>query len=141
MAKAKKSETSKPAAKAEKAAPAAASKAKKPAPGKKPATHPSGHPMIDTSFAASAAAKMLAAGSNKSAPTPNASATKPESAMFKNLKAGLNKPSSSAMSNLLEKSHGPQTTKSHTGFNKQVGHNQTYGADVTRSGVPRRTPG
>ena len=27
------------------------------------------------------------------------------------------------------------------GGGKQVGHNQTFGADVTRSGVPRRTAG
>ena len=57
------------------------------------------------------------------------------------MKAGLNRPHSTTMTNLLEKSHGPQTTKSHQGFNKQIGRNQTFGADATRTGVPRRTPG
>jgi hypothetical protein len=52
----------------------------------------------------------------------------------------LNKPHSTTVSNLLEKSHGPEPTKMHPHL-KQVGKNQTFGADVTRSGVPRRTPG
>lgn len=90
---------------------------------------------IDTSLAAEAAAKLLAAKFNKSAGT-----EKPESAMFRQMKEGLNKPHSTAMSNLLEKAQGPQPIKSHPQL-KQVGHNQTYGADVTRTGVPRRTPG
>ena len=139
MAKAKKSETSKAETKAEKPAPPA--KAKKAPAAKKQTAAGGGQPMIDTSLAASNAARLLAGGFNKSATTGNSSGNKSESAMFKNLKAGLNKPSSTAMSNLLDKSHGPEPTKSHAGFNKQVGHNQTYGADVTRSGVPRRTPG
>jgi hypothetical protein len=139
MAKAKKSETKKAEVKAEKPAPAA--KAKKAPAAKKHAAPAAGQPMIDTSLAAANAAKLLAGGFNKPASSTNPSGNKTESAMFKNLKAGLNKPSSAAMSNLLDKSHGPEPTKSHTGFNKQVGHNQTYGADVNRSGVPRRTPG
>lgn len=129
MAKAKKSES----ASAPKKAPARKSAAKKPA-------APAGAPLIDTNLAAEAAAKMLVAGLNKPAAN-QPDAPKQESAMFKQLKAGLNKPAGSAMSNLLEKSHGPDLTKSHQAFNKQVGHNQTFGADVTRSGVPRRTPG
>ena len=60
--------------------------------------------------------------------------------MFKQLKSGLNKPST-AMSNLLDKTHGPSPHKAPNAFNKQVGHNQTSGADPTRSGVPRRTNG
>jgi hypothetical protein len=116
-----------------------AAKAKKP-------TKPTGAaatntPMIDTSRAAHSAAAMLVAGLKKSGPANQSNAPKQESAMFKQLKAGLNKPHSTTMSNLLDKSQGPEQTKSHQAFNKQVGHNQTFGADVTRSGVPRRTPG
>ena len=82
---------------------------------------------------------MLIARSNR--PTSlSSNAPKPESAMFKQMKADLNKPDATAMSNLLEKSHGPEPTKNHPQL-KQVGHNQTFGADVTRTGVPRRTPG
>jgi hypothetical protein len=99
-----------------------------------------GAPMIDTSFAAEAAAKMLAAGFNRPAAA-GTNAQKPqESAMFKQLKAGLNKTHSTAISNILDKSHGPEPAKSHPSM-KQIGQNQTFGADVTRSGVPRRTPG
>jgi hypothetical protein len=98
--------------------------------------------MIDTSLVAQNAAAMLAAGLKKSdAPANQQNAPRSESAMFKQLKAGLNKPHSTTMSNLLDKSQGPNLTQSHQAFNKQVGRNQTHGADITRSGVPRRTPG
>jgi hypothetical protein len=109
----------------------------------KPAAPTPAAPLIDTSLAAQAAAQMLAAGLNKGTSTASTAGDSParqESAMFKQLKAGLNKPHSTTMSNLLEKSHGPEPTKSHPML-KQVGRNQTYGADLTRSGVPRRTPG
>ena len=129
----KKSETkSGGGAEAKKAAP-------KKAHAKKPHAEPSGSPMINTSLAAENAARMLMGGLNRPAGK-NAGAPRQESAMFKQLKAGLNKPHSTTMSNLLNKSQGPETTRSHQQF-KQVGHNQTFGADVTRSGVPRRTPG
>ena len=152
MAKAKKTETKKesapkkPAAAAattkkaaapkEPAAPAAPNPVAKKA-AAKPAPAPAS-PLIDTSLAASDAARMLTAGLKKPAA---GNAPKPqESAMFKQLKAGLNKPHSATMSNLLEKSQGPEPTKTHP-QQKQVGQNQTFSADVTRSGVPRRTPG
>jgi hypothetical protein len=32
-------------------------------------------------------------------------------------------------------------TKQNYGGGQQVGHNQTFGSDVNRAGVPRRTPG
>lgn len=110
---------------------------KKKAAAKKPAAKPAAGsiPGIDTSLAAETAAKMLAAKFNKSVGT-----AKPESAMFRQMKEGLNKPHSAAMSNVLDKAQGPEPIKSHPQF-KQVGHNQTHGADVTRTGVPRRTPG
>jgi len=66
---------------------------------------------------------------------------KKESAAFKQLKAGLNKPAAGALGGAFgiagqqKKSHLP-----HAG-GKQVGRNQTFGADVNRAGVPRRTGG
>ena len=95
---------------------------------------------IDTSVAANVAAAMIA---GKVAPSSaNASsAPKKESAAFKQLKAGLNKPSAGALGgvfgnvNQQKKSHLPH------GGGKQVGHNQTFGSDAARTGVPRRTPG
>src|SRR3954467_12578183 len=141
MAKAKKSEKSeeksetKPAAK--KAAPAAKKKSA-PASG---ASH--GTPAVDTNLAAQAAARMLAAGAHsKPAQQSGQPQQKNESSLFKQMKAGLNKPASSAMGGLLDKSGGPLQNKPNKPFGgKQVGHNQTFGADVTRSGVPRRTSG
>ena len=62
--------------------------ATKKAPAKKPA--PAGSPLIDTNLAAENAAKMLVAGFSMSAK--GSGAPRQESAMFKQLKAGLNKP-------------------------------------------------
>jgi hypothetical protein len=96
---------------------------------------------IDTSVAANVAAAMIA---GKVAPSSSANASsvpKKESAAFKQLKAGLNKPSAGALGgvfgnvNQQKKSHLPH------GGGKQVGHNQTFGSDAARTGVPRRTPG
>ncbi|HVT90304.1 MAG TPA: hypothetical protein VHD56_15740 [Tepidisphaeraceae bacterium] len=129
MAKAKKSETKSESA--PKKAPA--KKSAKPA-----AKAPAGMPMVDTDLAAQSAARMLMARKNSS--SGNSAAPSPESAMFKQLKAGLNKPHAATMSNVLEKSQGPESSKDHSFF-KQTGQNQTYNADVTRSGVPRRNPG
>jgi hypothetical protein len=104
-------------------------------------TAPSATPLIDTSLAAQNAARMLAAGVSGKPTTPLAKAPlRQESSLFKQLKSGLNKPSSTAMNNLLDKTHGPSPHKT-PAFQKQVGHNQTSGGDVTRSGVPRRTNG
>ena len=85
---------------------------------------------------------MLAAGAHAKQSQPSQQPQKSESSMFKQMKAGLNKPASSAMGGLLDKSGGPLQKKPNQPFGgKQVGHNQTFGADVTRSGVPRRTSG
>jgi len=131
MAKASKSTKSEtPAPKKKAAAPKKAAATSKPA--------PPGIPGIDTSFAAETAARMLAAKFGKSP-----ASTQPlqqESAMFRQMKAGLNKPHAATVSNLLDKAQGPEQVKGHPQM-KQVGQNQTFGADVTRSGVPRRTPG
>ncbi len=146
MAKAKKSEKSeKPAAKAETAESKPAAK-KSAAPAKKKSTTTTtasqGTPLVDTNLAAQTAARMLAAGAHAKQPQQGQQATKSESSIFKQLKAGLNKPAASTMGGLLDKSSGPLQKKPNQPFGgKQVGHNQTYGADVTRSGVPRRTSG
>lgn len=97
-------------------------------------------PLIDTSAAANAAAAMVG---GKIAPSSGnqPAGQKKESAAFKQLKAGLNKPSAGALGgvfgnvNQQKKSHLPH------GGGKQVGHNQTFGSDAARTGVPRRTPG
>ncbi len=111
-------------------------------PATKAASTAAGFPSIDTSLAAENAAKQLVAGLGKKNAA-EGSGSKPESSMFKQLKSGLNKPS--GMSNMLDKTHGPASNshKSNQPFggNKQVGHNQTFGADVNRTGVPRRTGG
>jgi hypothetical protein len=125
-------------AKANKSEPAAKKKSAPKAPAKSKPAFPPGTPLIDTSLAAASAARMLTAGLNKPAGAKNP--PQQESAMFKQLKAGLSKTHSTTMSNLLDKSQGPELTRSHP-QSKQIGHNQTFNADVTRSGVPRRTPG
>ena len=130
----------KPAAAAPAAAPA--KKAAAPAaPAKKStaAAATAGAPLIDTSLAANAAAAIVG---SKLAGNANAQAgNKKESGAFKQLKAGLNKPANSSLGGAF--SVPQQSKKSPTTFggSKQVGHNQTFGADVNRAGVPRRTPG
>jgi hypothetical protein len=145
MAKAKKSEKSETKSEAKsaakKAAPKPAAKKNAAAP-----TGPADAPMVDTNLAAQAAARMLAAGVHAKPAQQKPEASQPqaknESALFKQLKAGLNKPAASTMGGLLDKSGGPIQKKPNQPFGgKQVGHNQTFGADVTRSGVPRRTSG
>jgi hypothetical protein len=133
MAKAKKSESSK--ASAAKKAPA------RKAPAKKSAA-PAGQPLVDTGLAAQNAAKLLAAG----LPRKSGDSTTPaktESSVFKNLKQGLAKPHLTGLDSVLDKSGPTDTKRSNLPFGggKQVGHNQTFGADVNRAGVPRRTPG
>jgi hypothetical protein len=80
--------------------------------------------------------KASATAGNKSQPQ------KKESSAFKQMKAGLNKPASGALGGAF--GVGGQQQKKTTqnyGGGKQVGHNQTFGSDVNRAGVPRRTPG
>jgi hypothetical protein len=63
--------------------------------------------------------------------------------MFKQLKQGLSRSHLTGMADVLEKSALPGNKKPNlpSRRNEQVGHNQTFGADVNRAGVPRRTPG
>lgn len=102
----------------------------------------SGGVFVDTNLAAQSAARLLAARVSTKSVSAEAPA-RPESAMFRHLKDGLAKPASQTISNLLDKHGGPEQKKSSTPFGAgpQVGRNQTFGADVNRSGVPRRTGG
>ena len=139
MAKAKKSTpaSDSPAAPAPKKA---AAKAKKPA-----AAAPAQSPMVDTPLAARAAAKQLVAGLT---PPPAVPASGKESASFKQFKQSLNNPTGGGLEGVLDKSALPGSRKSNAPFagpkslgGGAGGRNQTFGADVNRSGVPRRTSG
>jgi hypothetical protein len=130
MAKAKKSEsTTAPAGSKKKTA------KEKPAGGEQ-------SPMIDTGLAAESAAKRVAAGMTVATSSTTAGPAH-ESASFKNLKDSLNKPASAGLAGILDKTAGPGQKKPNLPFQsgKHVGRNQVFGADVNRSGVPRRTGG
>src|SRR5438477_1319402 len=126
--------TSKPAAEkpASKSSSGAAAK-------KKPARSAGGAPAIDTGLAANAAAAFVG---NRLSANRGGAGTKPESSAFKQLKENLNKPHVQGLNNVLDNSS--QVKKSNlpnTHGGKQVAQHQTYNADVTRSGVPRRNAG
>jgi len=104
----------------------------------KPATKSGTPSVIDTNAAANAAAALVGA---KVAPATGSTPPKKESAAFKQLKAGLNKPSAAALGGAFTPPNKQKKSNLPFGGGKQVGHNQTFGADVTRSGVPRRTAG
>ena len=93
-------------------------------------------PLIDTNLAANAAAAFV--GNKLSRNNPGGA--KHESAGFKNLKQKLAKPSQ-GLANILDTTNQNKKANVPFGGGKQVAHNQTFGADVNRSGVPRRTPG
>jgi hypothetical protein len=163
MAKAKKQEKDKgdgePAEGAKKAgraksAPKGASKqpSKSAAPG-----GASGVPLIDTDLAASTAAKMLvsraASGAQRATSGAAASAAssspseaeepgeKRETSTFKQLKQNLTKPQGGGLGSVLGGPVAGKKGNTPIGGNQQVARNQTFGADVNRSGVPRRTGG
>lgn len=119
-----------------KAAPAKAASAKAPSKPKKPAK-PAPPPLIDTSLAAQAAAKMVANRDLLS----QAAGEKRESGSFKQLKEQLLKPSTQGPGGILQPKDAQKRFNPITGGRNQVGHNQTFGADVNRTGVPRRTGG
>jgi hypothetical protein len=128
MAKAKKTETA-----------AAGSTKKKSV---KPKTSEStGAPMVDTNLAAQAAARRVVAGLGPAGAA--SGAVLPQSASFKHLKETLNNPNGGGLAGLLDKTTGSDQKKSNLPFmgGKQTGRNQTFGADVNRTGVPRRTGG
>lgn len=123
--------------------------AKKPAPKKETRSKQSGGageplvPSIDTNLAAASAAAMIAqravdpaTGQQLTRPQPEA---KKESAAFRQLKQGLAKPPS--LGGALGAMPGQKKSNAPFAGGNQVGRNQTFGADVNRSGVPRRTGG
>lgn len=124
---------------------------KKKAPAKPAAGQPSaaGVPLIDTSLAAAAAANMVMnramlgnAGASEAAPSHEPAGEKRESSAFKQLKQNLNKPSLGGTGGILgQPPGGKKGNLPFGGGHRQVGRNQTFGADATRSGVPRRTSG
>jgi hypothetical protein len=130
MAKAKKEKAEPAPAQPKPAASKTAAKAKKPS---KPAAAP---PLIDTSLAAQAAAKMVA---NRDLLTQGAG-EKRQSGSFKQLKEQLLKPTTQGPGGILQPKDSQKKFNPILGRN-QVGHNQTFGADVNRTGVPRRTGG
>lgn len=138
MAKARKSENTAGAA-------PSASARKKPAAPKpaKPAVPPAG-PLIDTSLAAENAARMLTARAAGALPAEEGEGDKKETALFKNLKENVAKPHASSVDSLLNSTASSASKKSAQPFisgGKQVGQNQTFGADVSRRNLPRRTGG
>src|SRR5262245_57348760 len=131
MAKAKKSESS---------APKKSAKEPKSTPSKSRSRSSSGTAtdgFVDTNLAAQAAARMLLAKKSD-----QGDSKKSSGGLIDQLKADLNKHPSTSVAGVLDKTAPPGTKKSHLPFGgKQVAHNQTFSGDVTRSGVPRRTPG
>jgi hypothetical protein len=108
----------------------------------KPAANPmpggaAGAPAIDSDAAAAAAAAIV--GRKLAPPLPDGT----ESSSFRNLKDSLIKPHSQTIGGLLDKFSSGSSKKSGQPFmgGKQVGHNQTFGADANRKNIPRRTGG
>ena len=127
-------ETTKPA---KKSAPKIGSKSKAP----KPVAAPEA-PMVDTQLAAQNAARMLSAKAAGYTPT-QAGGDRKETSAFKQLKQSMTNPHATGMGGLLDSTASAASRKSAVPFRggKQVGHNQTFGADVSRNSVPRRTGG
>jgi hypothetical protein len=133
MAKAKKELTA--------ATPAAAKKApaRKPPKASAKSASPAGVPLIDTSLAASTAAKLVARKDEVAAAS-NAP-QQGESAAFRQMKENLHKPVGQSTHSFLQ---NPSQNKKFNALptgRKEQSRNQTFGADVNRSGVPRRTGG
>lgn len=135
--------TPRKSAPAKKAAPKAArTTTKKGAAATSASAAASSEPMIDTGFAAQAAARMLLARSAGKAVSATKSAE--ESAGFKHLKEEAGKPHQQVMDALLNKTAPSSAKRSNQpipGGRNQTGHNQTFGADVNRANLPRRTGG
>ncbi len=146
MAKAKKSDASadgaaKPAAKTtRKKAPAKATKSPKATrTAKKTSASAGSLPPIDTSLAAQSAAQMLLA---RATGRTLAASPATESPTFKSLKEQIAKPKG-ALNNLLQSTSGKGAPLNSplSQARGSAGHAQTHGADVARTGVPRRTSG
>jgi hypothetical protein len=96
---------------------------------------------IDTSGAASAAARLLAAGLGTRAKAGNTTA--PQSALFKQIKSGASHPVDKHLNSFLDRTTPAGTKKLDQGHGRSgpQGHNQTIGGDASRINVPRRTGG
>lgn len=130
MAKKKTESTSKT-----ESAPTAAAKK---APAKKPTAGPAGDmPAINTSAAAAAAAALVG---NRISLGGSPSTPRAETSTFKQMKENLNK-HTAGVADLLPSAGTQKKSGSPFEQNKQTGKNQTFGADVNRTGVPRRTGG
>jgi len=134
MAKASKKESEKPSASADKGAKKPVRKAPE---AKKPAAS-SGTPLIDTGLAAQTAARLVA---HRDELANARTAGTEESTAFKQLKESINKPAAHGPASFLQNSASKKKAGSPFSGLNQVGRNQTFGADVNRSGVPRRTGG
>jgi hypothetical protein len=116
---------------------------KAPAKSKKPAQAGGmgGMPMVDTSFAAESAARMLAArakmGNAQQAPQADAQR---ESGAFKQMKESLNKPGAGGLSSAMGNTFGPNKTNLPNPDKGHVVRDQTT-SNVNRVNVPRRTGG
>ena len=104
----------------------------------KPASKSGSEPLIDTNAAANAAAALIG---SKLAAASGGAAPQKESAAFKQLKAGLNKPSAGALGGAFAVPNKHKKSNQAFGGGKQIGQQNTRGTDATRSGVPRRTAG
>ena len=134
MAKASKKESEKQSALADKSPKKPARKAPEV---KKPAVS-GGVPLIDTGLAAQTAARLVAHRDELANVRTKGGE---ESTAFKQLKDSINKPSSQGPASFLQNSASKKKSGSPFSGLNQVGRNQTFGADVNRSGVPRRTGG
>jgi len=107
---------------------------------KPPAAPASGSPLVNPSHSAAAAAALVG---RKISPTGITSGPQTESTSFRNLKDSMTKPHSQTIGNVLDKIAPSGQKRSAVPFAgpKQLGHNQTFGADVSRRNVPRRTNG
>ena len=109
-------------------------------PAAKPALNQS-KPSFDATFAIESAAAMVGGRSARMASKP----VRQESLEFRLLKEEINEPGMQSLDQLLDKTDTTASKRSKMPLdrrdNRQVGHNQTFGADVNRSGVPRRTGG
>ncbi len=131
-------------AKAKKTTPTSATGKKSAGKSAKPQA-PATPPRVDTVLAAQAAAKQLVA-SSQAGPLATPPAGK-ESASFKAMKQNLSNPTASGLDSVLDKTALPGSRKPNAPFTGPRsgpgggGRNQTFGADVNRTGVPRRTSG
>jgi hypothetical protein len=119
------------------------SAAAKSARGKKPAqaAGTGGAPMVDTSFAAEAAARMLSARVKLgNAPAPSKAAEQRESGAFKQMKESINKPAAGGMAAAMGNTFGPNKTNLPNPDKGHVVRDQTT-SNVNRVNVPRRTGG